>query len=469
MDPSCCQDNLGWYLSRDATPVVPTGSNFESLWAYNLWASNAYVGNAAMASATISNLTASNLGSYAFCNLIGNANASTTGLLSNSDWIRFDTGRSNYGVLTASNLSASNLGSYAFCNLIATANSSTTGLLSSTDWIRFDAGGAARSNYGMLTAADLSASNAAFSNLSSSNLTVNVSGQSPASFNVINTGTSGVALNMTGSGHSGRVIVQDANLAIGYSNSVSGVNYFPLVARGSVVEVGKQWGTAVTNVMLKPDGGAGEVKVGDAAARCTAFAPLQVFGTDAGGMRLDSSSTGSYYHCFSANTGRFIDMGLFGTDYFVNVNGTWRLVINATNGATFMTGIRDNFVASGSANVTINGATGLLQRIASSRRYKTNIRYQDAPNYNVLDLKPCLFDNATNPDDRDAYGMIAEDCADHGVEEIVVRDEKGRPDSIAYDRVGVMLIPVVRELRRVLQQQRQHIEELQQRVLFLEA
>jgi hypothetical protein len=474
MDGNCCQDNLGWYLSRDAvTPA--TGCNFESLWASNLWASNTYLGNAA-----ISNLSASNLGSYAFCNLIGNANASTTGLLSSTDWIRFDTGRSNYGVLTASNLSASNLGSYAFCNLIATANSSTTGLLSSTDWIRFDVGGAARSNYGVLTASNLSASNAimasaTFSNLGSSNLTVNVTGQT--SFNVTNTGSTGVGINMTGSNHFGRVIVQDSNMALWYVNTASGSNYFPLVAeRGGDVELAVPnflgSNSNVGNVRLLPFGGPSGVFIGDVGLPVSIPA-LRAYttGINKGLDIIASANQPAFmgFDCIATSANRWTDIGMWGPtgEFFCNVGGTWRIIINATTGVTNLSGVGANTTAS-AANVNIT-AGGEMRRSTSSLKYKTNIRYEGAPNYNILDLKPCYFDSKHNESERNIYGLIAEDVDNHGVHELVVRDENGEPDSLAYDRVGVMLIPVIRELRRVLQQQRQHIEDLQQRVLFLEA
>lgn len=105
---------------------------------------------------------------------------------------------------------------------------------------------------------------------------------------------------------------------------------------------------------------------------------------------------------------------------------------------------------SDSANTRIL-LSGELQMVTSSRRYKQDI--EDA----VVDVNAVLAmvgrtwrDRAqveTDPDTTDRYvGYIAEELHDLGLTEFVGYDEQGRPDSVAYDRLSVALLAVVKDL-----------------------
>ena len=66
---------------------------------------------------------------------------------------------------------------------------------------------------------------------------------------------------------------------------------------------------------------------------------------------------------------------------------------------------------------------------------------------------------------EDIYGLIAEDVDKVGLGEFVIREDDGKtPLSIAYERLWVMLIPLVRKQRDLLQTQKDKIAELEAQV-----
>jgi phage minor structural protein len=127
---------------------------------------------------------------------------------------------------------------------------------------------------------------------------------------------------------------------------------------------------------------------------------------------------------------------------------------------------------------TLSGTTavissgGFIAKTSSSRRYKTGIE-QAEPRYDILDvLKPVTYfmkdDIAAGYGDSfmREVGLIAEDVHEAGFIDLVqyeiphsrYQDENGAwviertdgailPESVKYDRIGVMLLPIVKDLR----------------------
>ena len=62
---------------------------------------------------------------------------------------------------------------------------------------------------------------------------------------------------------------------------------------------------------------------------------------------------------------------------------------------------------------------------------------------------PVPEDYANSPQDepRKYFGAIAEDFEDAGLGQFVGYDEYGRPNALAYDRIGPALIPIIKRLR----------------------
>ena len=120
------------------------------------------------------------------------------------------------------------------------------------------------------------------------------------------------------------------------------------------------------------------------------------------------------------------------------------------------------------ANVFV-ATDGALVRSTSASKYKSDIQrfYDTSIGEKLLDLPYATWldkaemqrysENPTLPIPRKNFGMIAEDLADAGLEELVVRGENNQLEGIQYERLAVALIPVIRELK-------QEIETLKARV-----
>ena len=136
---------------------------------------------------------------------------------------------------------------------------------------------------------------------------------------------------------------------------------------------------------------------------------------------------------------------------------------SSLSGAALVTSTRGNFTGSGSATLAALRAPnapavaaidstaarfdgqGGLRPLSSSRRSKTDI--VDAPTYaGVLDLRPVHY-RIIAPDTSSVdYGLIAEEVDELGITGLVSRDADGEPRAVNYELVGVLLVPLVRDL-----------------------
>ena len=109
----------------------------------------------------------------------------------------------------------------------------------------------------------------------------------------------------------------------------------------------------------------------------------------------------------------------------------------------------------GSANMRINTGSGLIAYATSSQRYKVEIEPQIIPNESVLSLVAKSYVDKTeyeknnNSDEglQRWLGLIAEDINKIPVlkDLLVEYDDKGKPNSVYYDRVAVALIPLLQD------------------------
>lgn len=145
--------------------------------------------------------------------------------------------------------------------------------------------------------------------------------------------------------------------------------------------------------------------------------------------------------------------------------GTW----------TQMPGVADRSM-SGYSKVIVS-PNGTMGAEGSSRRFKVNIESADATDYEdaLLSITPKTWQDrienaqheeylewrkqvpegpapdayANSPQDepRRYFGAIAEDFEDAGLTQFVGYDDYGRPNALAYDRIGPALIPIIKRLR----------------------
>jgi predicted component of type VI protein secretion system len=144
-----------------------------------------------------------------------------------------------------------------------------------------------------------------------------------------------------------------------------------------------------------------------------------------------------------------------------------------------------------SSNMYINANSGLIARSTSARKYKTDIQSTSVPDELLdLNLSTWLDKNEqaelkqlrefigplTESDTRRLdelqqeqrkIGLIADDVAE--IDSRFVSYLDGEVDGLAYDRLGVAWIPLVRKQRETIKSQEARINDLEERLARLEA
>lgn len=103
------------------------------------------------------------------------------------------------------------------------------------------------------------------------------------------------------------------------------------------------------------------------------------------------------------------------------------------------------------ANMFVDSATGIVYRSTSSLRYKKNVEPADVSEDAVMMLRAVTYQPKDAEDERTYLGLIAEEIAgidDPTLDMLLELDDMGEPDAVAYDRLGVVLLPVVQHLVR---------------------
>jgi hypothetical protein len=114
----------------------------------------------------------------------------------------------------------------------------------------------------------------------------------------------------------------------------------------------------------------------------------------------------------------------------------------ANNTATYIAGIRATDQGNPTA-VFINTVTGQLgtQLPSSSRRYKREIKPMDKVSEAILALKPVTFryKKELDPEGTPQFGLVAEEVEKVNPD-LVARDRDGKPYTVRYEAVNVMLL-----------------------------
>lgn len=152
-----------------------------------------------------------------------------------------------------------------------------------------------------------------------------------------------------------------------------------------------------------------------------------------------------------------------------------RYVTEVVAGLPFIQARQASFLgiptSGGSANAVIDAVTGLLTRSTSSRRYKKNIMNHQADVEKFMKLHAVTFESNDSTDSNRYLGLIAEEVAEIGdsqLDLLVVRDADGNPEAINYDRVPIILLPVVQKLVDAVDELQDIVEALESRIEQLE-
>ena len=133
----------------------------------------------------------------------------------------------------------------------------------------------------------------------------------------------------------------------------------------------------------------------------------------------------------------------------------------STHTATYVGGIYNKSVASGTASAVFVDSTGKLGTVKSSARYKEQIKPMEKASEGLLKLKPVTFryKEEIDSDGILQFGLVAEQ-----VEKIdprlVIRDEDGKVITVRYEAVNAMLLnEFLKEHRKVQQLEANALEQ----------
>jgi trimeric autotransporter adhesin len=161
-------------------------------------------------------------------------------------------------------------------------------------------------------------------------------------------------------------------------------------------------------------------------------------------------------------TGQFnIDIGNQG----VADEGNTIRIGDANQTATFIAGISGTAVVGDAVVVDANGQLGT---VASSARFKKQIRPMDKTSEAILGLKPVSFRYKSDSKGTPQFGLIAEEVAKVNPD-LVVRDRNGEIYSVRYEAVNAMLLNEFLKEHRKNEEQEATIVCLQKQIEALTA
>lgn len=164
----------------------------------------------------------------------------------------------------------------------------------------------------------------------------------------------------------------------------------------------------------------------------------------------------------------------------LQASGRW-LVEGRSNGYIYLGNVK---WTSGGTSVQM-ATDGALTALSSSIKYKTNIKYDKdgSAGEKLLTLDPMTWQDKSDDEEiqkyketgikpdhkidlsnRRYYGMLAEDFDKAGLDDFILRDEEtGELHGIQYEKIGAALIPIIRNMRKMILEQQVEIERLKEK------
>jgi uncharacterized coiled-coil protein SlyX len=185
--------------------------------------------------------------------------------------------------------------------------------------------------------------------------------------------------------------------------------------------------------------------------------------TAVGCSALNNNTTGSNNTALGTSAGANLTTGDNNIDIgynVVGVNGESNTIRigNTDITDTYIRGI-SGATASGGAGVFVN-SNGKLGTLTSSARFKDEIKPMDKASETILGLKPVSFryKKEIDPQRIPQFGLVAEEVQRVNPD-LVVRDAKGRPETVRYEQINAMLLNEFLKEHRKMEVQGRKIQE----------
>jgi hypothetical protein len=250
-----------------------------------------------------------------------------------------------------------------------------------------------------------------------------------------NTATGAFALfsNITGSGNTANGILALSANTSGFNNTAIGVR-----ALQSATTANGNTATGA-GALLNDNTGANNTANGqNALFRNTIGANNTANGFSA----LFNNTMGARNIALSFNAGVNLTTGSSNIDIgnpgVAAESATIRIGGQGTQTRTFVAGISGSAIAG--TSVVVNPA-GRLGTVASSQRFKDDVKPMNKASEAILALKPVTFSYKKEiyPTGTTQFGLVAEEVEKVN-RDLVVRDKEGKPYSVRYDQVNAMLL-----------------------------
>jgi hypothetical protein len=188
-----------------------------------------------------------------------------------------------------------------------------------------------------------------------------------------------------------------------------------------------------------------------------------------------SNSTGDYNTALGAGAGTepgiggnniYIgDPGFAGDTNVISIGGIAASGTPYTD--AFIGAVYDTVVTDRSVYIAADGHLGTL---ASSRRYKDEIKPMDKASEALFALQPVTFryKQQIDPSNKLSFGLIAEDVAKISPD-LISRDREGKPQTVRYDAVNAMLLNEFLKEHKTVQEQGATIARLEKQIDALTA
>src|SRR5215475_10966774 len=183
---------------------------------------------------------------------------------------------------------------------------------------------------------------------------------------------------------------------------------------------------------------------------------------------LFSNTTGSsniavgYAAGINVTTSNNIDIGSGGSGADSKVI---RIGSQGTQTGTFIAGISG--VAVAGADVVVN-AQGKLGVVASSARYKKDVKDMGTSTQSLMSLRPVTFKYKSDSEGLTQYGLVAEEV-ERVYPELVTHDANGKVETVRYTMLISMLLNELQKQAGKNQKQAEQIEKLSQELVSVKA
>ena len=268
-------------------------------------------------------------------------------------------------------------------------------------------------------------------------------------FTVLSTGT-----RVYGTFVSTHQVIADADgvprFVVHYSTFESSLNNGMLISTGGALVSGVR-GMFIDAGTDNPDY-AGNIIVGELDAN-NFIRPTQGRLNVKGALYVTSGYAGEFFRFSNSSSGNYMQAG----DAGLVLQCDDAVVFRGNNDGTVY--LSTSITGSGSYSLLrINTSNGRVYYDTSSRRNKRNIRPWSPSSGTLQGLTVRRFTETTTG--RESFGLIAEELDAAGVKDLVVYDDHGKIVGVAYEKVALVLIPV-------LQEQQARIERLERAVAAL--